>query len=214
MKAWCWFFATFLSRETLCAILEKRKRLNMKFIHFSLLVSLIFSCASSSSVKFKKNIDREVLKIEKKLIEKKNEKSIDKTYPFWDYWIGKNNPIVLVTKNGNEIKKLSFEILEEEGYDHYNRKCQIYFKNNTPILITEIINAKCSEEVVGVDKISKDMKSVKIKTDISINDKIYIYNWDIFEIEVIGGNEYDYNLKRKQEYEKLITLIYGSKMKT
>jgi hypothetical protein len=186
----------------------------MKLIFFSLLASLIFSCASSSSVKLKKNIDIEVSKIEKKLTKKKNEKSIDKTYPFWDYWTGKNNPIVLVTKNGNEIKKLSFEIFEEEGYEQYNRKCEIYFKNNTPIFIIEIINAKGSQEVVGVEKISNDIKSVKIKTDISINDKIYIYNWDIFEIEVIGGNKYDYNLKRKQEYEKLITLIYGSKIKS
>ena len=136
---------------------------------------------------------------------------MEKTYPFGDYWISENNPIILVTKVGNEIKKLSFEILEGKGYDEYNRKCQIYFENNIPILITEMVNAKYSQEVDGVDKISKKMKSVKMKFDTSINDKIYIYNWDKFEIEVIGGSKSNYNLKRKQEYDKLITLISGLK---
>ena len=59
----------------------------------------------------------------------------------------------------------------------------------------------------GVKKKTNKFEIFKQEIKISNNVKIYINDWENFEITVIGGNKSDYNLETKEKYQKIINEV-------
>ncbi|REG88547.1 hypothetical protein [Flavobacterium aquicola] len=173
----------------------------MRKIKYLLLLILInYSC----SPKFK-SIDKKVLKIEKRI----NKKSLSGTM-CWDCSKDVDATIVYIMNDKNEVKKINIEIDGKENFIEYNRKCQIYLENNIPIFITEVVKGEHTVYFTGFDKVNK--KNVnQMDSDFSINIQVYIENWERFEVNVIGGNKYD--LKSKEEYEKIVNEVLKQETK-
>ena len=174
-----------------------------KILFLFLPILLNLNCSSQL-----KSIDRKVNQIEKQ-ITKKNIKKND----YSDHTKFELSEIIYATKIGTEIVKINYEIVENENYSNYNRKCQIYLKKSVPIFITEIISGKQTIYFSGINKVTKEPAN-QMDMEFAINNKIYVENWKKFEIDVIGSSKKnDYNLKSKEEYEKIINKVLKQETK-
>jgi len=163
-----------------------------KTISLLLLILLNISCSSEF-----KTIDKNVSQVE-------NVASIQKVC--FDC-ISEVDALVYYFIIENQIKKISFEIDSKNDCKEYNQKCTVYLEDNVPILITEITSGICEDEISGVDVGTNEFKSFKEEFKISNSVKIYIEDWEQFEIAVSGGNKFDYSLKTKEKYQKILTKV-------
>jgi len=168
-----------------------------KILALFLIVLINISCSSIS-----KSIDKIVYKIEK---------TIDNS-PYFSQNICWNcspeiDALIYFTRIENQIKKITFEIDSNNNCKEYSKKSTIYLENNVPLLITEITTGMCEYEMSGVNKKTNNFESFKQESKISSNVKIYINDWEKYEITVIGGSKFDYNLKTKDKYGKIIAEI-------
>jgi hypothetical protein len=160
---------------------------------------LINKIENAACEKRNKSIDAKVLKIEKKI----NKKLLEQGSYLYDSEI----MFINIIKNKQELKKIDFEIIEKENYDEYNKKTEIYFENNKPILIKESIKQKSSFLVDGLNKKTGKYDTAKIFSQDTISVKIYSYDWDKYDVMIIGKN-YDKEFKKEyHEYDKIIKTI-------
>ncbi len=168
-----------------------------KIIGLLLLILIDSSCSSEL-----KSIDRKVSKIEK---------TITKNLTFGQNLCFDCNPDIdastYFTKIENQIEKINFEIVSNNNCKEYSKKCTIYLENNVPILITLITKGNCEFENSGENVKTKKFQSVKQAYIISSNVKIYVQDWGKFEITVIGGSKFNYNLKDKERFQKIINKV-------
>jgi hypothetical protein len=167
----------------------------MKKITGLLLLILINSSCSSEF----KSINKKVSKTEKTIAKKL---SLSQNLCF-DYSL-EIDSLIYYTKIENQIKKINLEINSNNNCKEYSRKSTIYLENNVPILITEITTGMCEYEISGINKKTNNFESFKLESKISSNVKIYVNDWEKYEITVIGGSKFDYNLKTKDRYQKII----------
>jgi hypothetical protein len=176
----------------------KKLNLNMRKIFFLfVLISINLSCSS----KFK-STDRKDSKIEKNITRNPN---LGQTI-CWDC-SPEIDALIYFTKIQNQIKKINFEIDSNNNCKEYSKKCTIYLQNNIPILITEITTGICEYEMSGINKKTNKFQILKKESKISSDVEIYINNWEKFEITVLGASKFDYDLKVKEKYEKIINGI-------
>jgi len=165
-----------------------------KTIVLFIIILINISCSSIS-----KSIDRKVYKIEK---------TIDNSPYFSQNLCWNCSPeidaLIYFTKIENQIKKINFEIDSNNNCNEYSKKITIYLESNVPILITEITTGTCEHEISGVNRKTNKFESSKQESKIFSNVKVYINDWQKFKITVIGGNEFDYNLRTKDKYGKII----------
>ena len=170
-----------------------------KAISLFVLILINLSCSSKLNPK---SIDRKVFKIQK---------TIDNCPYFnqkvcWDC-SSEIDIMIYFIEIENQIKKINFEIDSNNNCKEYSKKITIHLENNIPILITEITTGICEYEMSGVNKNTNKFESFKQESKISSNVKIYVNDWEKFEITVIGGNKFDYNLKAKERYQKIINEV-------
>jgi hypothetical protein len=151
------------------------------------------------SEKKKKSIDSKVLKIEKGI----QEKSLQQI-PNWNFTM--IDTLIYITKDKHGIKKVNFETDKKPNFVEYSRKCQIYFDNDVPIFITENSNGKYKYDMEGINRKTNQYSDFKFKREISKNIKIYIKNWKKFDVIIINGNQEDYDIKNKIQFDELIKL--------
>jgi hypothetical protein len=190
----------------------------MKNIFFyPIIIILGFSCSSKL-----KTIDNKVAKTEKKILQEKKTASLyyylldtGAEISFDD--IDENNfdydesTTLNVFKNKKVITKVSFEITEKKNFIEYYRKCQIYFDNEIPILITDSLKSKQVIYLTGVHITTGKLVS-QMEHIILSNNKAYIEDWETFKIKSIDKDKSDYIIKNKEQYRKIMK--YLSSIKT
>ena len=168
-----------------------------KIIGLLLLILINSSCSSEL-----KSIDRKVSRIEK---------TITKNPTFSQNLCFDCNLDIdastYFTKIDNQIEKINIEIVSENNCKEYSKKCTIYLENSGPILIIENTTGICEYEMSGINIKTHKFQSLKQESKIFSNVKIYINDWQKFEISVIGGSKFDYNLKVKEKYQKTINKV-------
>ncbi|MCU4190092.1 hypothetical protein M9Q43_13095 [Flavobacterium sp. HXWNR29] len=163
---------------------------------------LLFILVNSSCSSEFKSINRKVSRIENEIAKKAeiNQNLCFNCSP-------EINTLVYFTKIENQIKRINYKIDSNVNCKEYTKDFAIFLDNNVPILITEITTGICEYEMSGVNKKTNKFESFKQESKISNNVKIYINDWENFEITVIGGNKSDYNLETKEKYQKIINEV-------
>ena len=161
-----------------------------------LLIFFNFSCSTKL-----KSIDRKISKIEKT----KYKNPYEAQNICWN--CNGIDSFTYYSKSKSKINKINFEIDSNINCKDYSKKVTIYIDNNIPILISEITNGTCKYEITGVNKKTKKLQSHEFESKISSNVKIYINDWAKFQVTVIGGNKFDYNLKVKEKYQEIINKV-------
>ena len=168
-----------------------------KIVGYILFILVNSSCSSEF-----KSINRKVSKIENEIAIKPeiNQNLCFNCFP-------EINTLVYFTKIENQLKRIHYKIDSNVNCKEYTKDFSIFLDNNVPILITEITTGICEYEMSGVNKKTNKFESFKQESKISNNVKIYINDWENFEITVIGGSKSDYNLETKEKYQKIISEV-------
>lgn len=168
-----------------------------KIIALILLILINSSCSSEY-----KSIDKKVLKVNKAIDIHPNIKQ--------NLYINCSSEIdalIYFIKIENQIKKINYKIEYDKNCKEYSKEVTVFLENNIPILITETTKAICEHEISGLNAITNKFQSFKEEFKIKSDVKLYVNNWDKFEIKVIGGSKFDYNLKTKEKYQNIINKV-------
>lgn len=171
------------------------KNLLTKLVLIQMLILINFSCSPlANSIR----VDKKTQKIDDRINPKKHKRPFE-SYLCWHCEINNEFDQLVIYKNGNEIKKIAID----SDRDGIQRKCQIYFENNIPILISESFSGENKINVTGQNLTTNSLVS-EVKFNVSKNYKIYINNWEKFDINIVGTTQSEYSMS---DYKKLTETI-------
>jgi len=94
----------------------------------------------------------------------------------------------------------------KKGFEKFNRNCTIYFDDNVPIFITEVVKGEQTLAATGYNRNTKEYFGSFIdKTSVDV--KVLINNWKTFEIFMFAGDNLEYILEHKEEYQKIVNEV-------
>lgn len=158
---------------------------------------ITFGCVSKQSL-----IDKKVSKTEKSI----NKNTLLKENLCFNC-VTRLDTIIGYYKIENQLKKITFNINSKENCKKYNKKGEIYLENNIPYFINEFTNGVCEDEISGMNHKTNKFQHSTIKNKIETKFKIYVLDWNNFNIDVKGSNQFEYNFKTKKNYQKIIDSV-------